>query len=296
MLTWATIVLSAVVSIVVIVLTAYAVLHRKEDVRDWTEEKDRPVIRWIVIGGAVVPGVLLLVLFVATMLTLAGLAPMRASGPLAIELTGRQWWWQVRYVNDSLPQLRFESANEIHIPIGVRVPVRLTSVDVIHSFWVPELQGKIDLIPGRTTHTWLHAERPGVYQAKCAEYCGLQHTRMELLVIAHAPDEFEAWLAHASGPAVATSAGEPGLRVFLDAGCGLCHSIRGTPARAGIAPDLTHVGARLELAAGTVPNTRGHMAGWIANPQALKRGARMPRMRLTPEELHVLVDYLQRLE
>lgn len=306
-LTWVLIGLSIVASIVIIALTAYAVLHRNERVRSYDEASDRTSIRWIVIGGAAIPGILLIGVFVVTLLTMNALTPQPPTSGMVIELVGRQWWWEVRYTDAERPQASFASANEIHIPVGTRVPVQLQSVDVVHSFWAPELQGKIDLIPGRRTHTWLHADEPGVYRAVCAEYCGLQHARMALNVIAHEPAEFEAWLARASGPAEPEPRGEAaaqhaahghtpeareGQRIFLDSGCGFCHTVRGTPARGRLGPDLTHIGSRVELAAGTVPNTRGHMSGWIANPQGIKPGAHMPRMSLRPDELHALVGYL----
>jgi cytochrome c oxidase subunit 2 len=206
------------------------------------------------------------------------------------------WWWEVRY-----PEQGIVTANEIHVPAGQAVKLELTSVDVIHSFWAPSLHGKRDMIPGLTTTFWIQADQSGVYRGQCAEYCGLQHANMAFVVVALPPDEFAAWMSERSAaPARPAPAAPPspadlprGLAVFLRAGCAKCHSIRGTPAEGKLAPDLTHIGSRQTLAAGTVPNNRGNLAGWIANPQALKPGAKMPATYLPPEELFDLVSYLE---
>jgi cytochrome c oxidase subunit 2 len=203
-------------------------------------------------------------------------------------VVGHQWWWEFQY-----PELGFVTANELHVPVGRRVELRLTSTDVIHSFWVPELQGKTDLIPGRENVAWIEADRPGVYGGQCAEYCGIQHTHMGLLVVAQPEAEYEQWAAGQRAPAVtpADSTTDRGRETFLRA-CALCHTVRGTPAGGRLGPDLTHLASRRTLAAGLLPNTAGHLGGWISNPQALKPGTRMPRVPLSRDEFRLLHQYL----
>ena len=253
--------------------------------------------RWMVAGGVAFPAVVLTVLFILTLVTMGAMYPRRGEqAPLTVEVTGTQWWWDVRYVGDE-PQRIVRTANEIHIPTGQRVRVLLRSQDVIHSFWVPGLQGKVDMIPGRTNVTWLQADRPGTWRGQCAEFCGLQHAKMALVVVAHEPRDFAAWIAREVRPAaaIADSALAEGRREFVSAGCQLCHTVRGTSALAAAGPDLTHVASRVTLAAGELPNTRGNLYGWIANPQALKPGTKMPAVPLTPEQLHAIVRYLESL-
>jgi cytochrome c oxidase subunit 2 len=188
------------------------------------------------------------------------------------------------------------TANEIHIPVGAPVRVRLRAADVIHSFWVPSLAGKLDLIPGKTNETWLQAERAGVYRGQCAEYCGLQHARMALLIIAQPPSEFDAWL-HAQRRPAATPT-DPvaawGMELFAR-NCAGCHAVQGAPFYGRTGPDLTHLASRRTLASGMLDNVRGALAGWIANPQVLKPGTRMPHLALAAEDLHALVRYLEGL-
>lgn len=217
---------------------------------------------------------------------------------LGIEVVGEQWWWRVRYLDED-GNLDFETANEIRMPTGRRVAFSLTSADVIHAFWVPSLGGKIDMIPGRTTTLTLQADREGVYRGQCAEFCGLQHAKMAFYVIAEAPDRFEQWLASQRRPP-----DEPvdpfltrGLDVFLSSGCGACHTIRGTAADGRIGPDLTKVGSRHSLAAGTLPNNTGTLAGWISSSQHLKPGNFMPSFDvLTGPDLRALAAYLDSLK
>ncbi len=254
---------------------------------------------WIGIGGIAVPA---LVLFVVLAYTVRVMAQHAASAReaeergLSIRVVGYQWWWDVRY-EDTLPARRARTANEIHIPVGRPVRLLLESGDVNHSFWVPRLQGKLDLIPGQTNTLWLQANEPGVYRGQCAEYCGEQHAHMGLLVVAQPAEEFERWyqgqLAAAAEPA--DSLARRGAEVFRSSGCALCHAVRGTGAMAAVAPDLTHLASRQTLGAGMVPNTRGYLGGWIVNPQAIKPGNRMPAMPLDGPELQALLAYLESL-
>jgi cytochrome c oxidase subunit 2 len=235
--------------------------------------------------------------FVLSLVTLGAIVPTRGDrGDLVVEVTGRLWWWHVRYL-DPTPSNVFATANEIRVPVGRRVEVRLTSDDVIHSFWVPSLQGKLDLIPGKRTVTWIRADEPGVYRGQCAEYCGLQHAKMAFTVVAMPPAEFASWLANQRRPAAEPRDEDTrrGQAVFLNSGCALCHTIRGTPTAGVTGPDLTHVASRLTLAAGTIPNTKGHLGGWVANPQGIKPGALMPRLDLPAPDFHALLHYLMSL-
>jgi cytochrome c oxidase subunit 2 len=257
-------------------------------------ESERVGVRWMVAGGVVLPTVILTALLIPTLRSLNAVSPHRAErAPITIEVIGRQWWWEVRYL-DAEPSRITETANELRIPVGERVRVQLRAADVIHSFWVPGLQGKMDMIPGRTNVTWLQADRPGVWRGQCAEYCGLQHAKMAFVVVAERPEEFARWLARQREPAAEPrdSLGRARRETFLASGCVLCHAVRGTPAAAKAGPDLTHVGSRLTLAAGELPNTKGHLMGWVANPQALKPGSQMPAVPLGARELHAIVDYL----
>jgi cytochrome c oxidase subunit 2 len=260
-------------------------------------ESERTGTRWMLVGGAAFPALVLTVLLVFTLRSLNAISPKRAdAGLLTVEVTGKQWWWHVRYL-DRDPALVVETANEIRIPVGKRVRVKLESSDVIHSFWVPGLQGKTDMIPARTNYTWLQAERPGRWRGQCAEFCGVQHAKMGLVVVAEAQASFDEWLASQRSPALepTDSLATAGRSAFLASGCVLCHSIRGTPAGGRAGPDLTHVGSRLTLGAGEFPNTRGHMQGWIGNPQALKPGSRMPQVELSAAELQSITHYLTTL-
>jgi cytochrome c oxidase subunit 2 len=222
---------------------------------------------------------------------------MSNKNSVTIEVTGLQWWWQVRYM-DADPSKIFYTANEIHIPVGRPVTLLLKSTDVIHSFWVPNLVGKKDLVPGHDATIWFQADKPGLFRGQCAEYCGLQHAHMAFWVVAETPEKYEAWLAQQrqSAQEPATDAERRGRQTFLNAPCVMCHTIQGTPAGASIGPNLTHVGSRLTLAAGTLPNTRGHLSGWVVDPQAIKPGTRMPPNSLEAEDLQALLDYLQSLK
>ena len=294
---WTMTALGGVIFLIFCLALAYALLHRRGPVERPTPERDRKGTRAILWLGAFVPALILVPLFIWTVQTLAALDPRAQRPDLVVDLVGKQWWWEIRY-RDSVPGNAFVTANELHIPVGQRVELRLTATDVIHSFWVPELHGKTDLIPGRENVTWIQADRPGVYTGRCAEYCGMQHTNMGLLVIAQPPEEFQAWAAGQR-----RSAAEPrdsvtamGREAFLRSACALCHQVRGTPAGGYLGPDLTHVASRRTLASALLPNTAGHLGGWIGNPQALKPGSRMPRVPMSREEFSLIHRYLQTLE
>ncbi|HEV2106684.1 MAG TPA: cytochrome c oxidase subunit II [Thermomicrobiales bacterium] len=212
---------------------------------------------------------------------------------LTVDVIGNQWWWEVRY-----PEVDAITANEIHIPVGEPVRVRLLSDDVIHSFWIPELSGKLDLLPGITNEFWIEADEPGTYLGECAEFCGIQHAHMAFLVVAEPRERFDLWLTGQVEPAsfVADPLVERGQDIFLTAGCAACHTVRGTAADGEIGPDLTHLASRETIAAGMLENNLGNLMGWIADPQAIKPGNHMPNLPLAPEELEAVVAYLLSLE
>lgn len=249
-------------------------------------------MRWIH-AGIVATVAVLAAAFLGTLFTLERSAHPPTEPQVTVEVVGHQWWWEVRYPLEGGDTA--VTANEVHIPAGMPVRVRLRTADVIHSFWVPEVAGKTDLTTGQTNETWFEVDRPGTYRGQCAEYCGAQHARMGILLVVEPLETFTAWRARQALPArPAGEGGGAGLDVF-QRHCAACHTVRGT-ARAGVVgPDLTHLADRQTLAAGTVPNTRGHLGGWIADPQAIKPGSLMPRVVLTSEELVRLLDYLQSL-
>jgi len=225
------------------------------------------------------------------------LAGLGGPDELKVTITGQQWWWDIRYEDDT-PSNIFSTANEIHIPTGRPVRLQLQSTDVIHSFWMPSITGKQDLIPGQQNGITIKAEKAGKYRGQCAEFCGLQHAHMALLLIAESPDEFQAWHAAQLKPALRPANPEQqlGQTVFDTRGCFMCHSIRGTPAGGRVGPDLTHIGSRSTIAAGTLPMSRGSLAAWIRNPQGIKPGSNMPEGDLAPDELNALVAYLTALK
>lgn len=292
---WFMIILAAVIWLgVMVAMIAGMLRNRRRNPID--VDLSDPGTGWIVWGGAAMPGAVLLILFVVS---LAAMGRFPESRPvMTIHVTGRQWWWQLDYQFPALDQ-QFRTANEIHIPVGKPVRIILTSADVIHSFWVPQLQGKLDVIPGDTNDLRLVARRPGTYAGTCAEYCGAQHAHMGLVVVAEDTTAFRQWAARqlTDGAAPRDSATLEGQQLFVTGPCALCHSVRGTPARAQVAPDLTHVGSRLTIAAGTLPNTRGNLEGWIANAQSLKPGTKMPTLSIySGEQLRAIAAYVSSLK
>ena len=205
---------------------------------------------------------------------------------LTIKISGEQWWWRMTYV-DPDPKLSFETANEIHIPVGRNVRLQLEAADVIHSFWVPSLSGKQDLIPGRSNELTIRADQPGVYRGQCSQFCGLQHGHMAVLVIAESEADFARWTGGQRGQAAAPADAEAqaGQTVFLTKPCSACHTIRGVATNANTGPDLTHVADRRTIAAGVFETTRGSLAAWIADPQTIKPGNNMPAVALSSDEL-----------
>ncbi len=293
--------LSAIFVIVMIVL-AVAAFRRRDRGTDnavLAPQPDREKrISRTVTGSVIITTVILFGLLVSSFLVGRAIyfTPDKTN-LMTIEVNAHQWWWDVRY-NNPVPSQIVTTANEIHIPVGQPIAFRLSSMDVIHSFWVPNLHGKTDMIPGRTVETWLQADRPGVYRGQCAVFCGHQHAHMALLIIAEPEEQFRAWYQAQlqSAPAPTTLSQIQGQQVFLSKPCVMCHRIQGTDAGGRVGPDLTHVAGRQTIAAGTLQNTREHLSRWILNSQDIKPGNRMPPVPLNSEELNALLDYVQSLK
>ena len=292
---------SVAVFVLVILALLAAVLRRRSKI---TDEEDLPgppppdthrrLVK--VIGAATaVTVVLLFVLLTGSVATGRATASLPGE-PLNLKLTGKQWWWQVEYV-DPVPSQSITTANEIHIPVGRPVKIQLESTDVIHSFWVPNLHGKKDLIPGYSNVIWIEADRPGVYRGQCAEFCGFQHAHMALLVIADPPERFRAWADAQRQSSTPPRTPQQALGKYLveRLPCANCHTVRGTQASGRLGPDLTHLASRRTLAAGTMPNNRGHLSGWLLDPQSIKPGSLMPPTAMSSESLQAVLAYLEAL-
>ena len=285
---------TAVFALVLIALLAAVLRRRREEPRR-VNGGERSLTR--AVGGATaVSAVILIGLLIASVSTGRAVLSQPPPDALTIEVVGHQWWWEINY-EDPVPSRHFSTANEIHIPVGRPIRVKTRSTDVIHSFWVPNLHGKRDLIPGHPSETWLQADRAGVFRGPCAEFCGAQHANMHLLVVAEPPAAFEAWRQTQLKPALppATPLQQRGHAVFLSLPCPTCHTIAGTPAGGRIGPDLTHMASRRTLAAGTLPNTKGYLGGWILDPQTQKPGTKMPPVAMKPDDLEALLSYLESL-
>jgi cytochrome c oxidase subunit II len=291
---------SVVIFGAVVVLLVWAALRRHgeepaERSSGWLGE---PLV---LIGGAVVPTIILVALFAATLVVLPKTSPAASPPPAAapgarpgveIAVTGRQWFWDVDY-----PSLHVRTANEIHLPAGETATLELRTKDVAHSFWVPALNRKLDMIPGQTNTLRIRPHAPGTYRGQCAEFCGLQHAHMAFDVIVEPRKEFERWATREARPPPrpTTVTTERGQQVFLGSACVYCHTIAGTNASGRVGPDLSHVASRLSLAAGTIPNTTGYLAGWILDPQHVKPGNKMPATAVAGPDFQALLAYLETL-
>jgi cytochrome c oxidase subunit 2 len=278
-----------IVWVAVVALAVYAIRARET----YTE---RAANLLVIGGGVALPTVVLAALLAYGLPVLPQILTPAPEGSLQIDVTGKQWWWRVRYVTDKGV---VETANELRLPVGERVNLRLVSTDVIHSFWVPSIAGKMDLIPGRVTHLALEPTRTGVFRGACAEYCGTSHALMAFHVVVMERDEFDAWLDHQAQPAEAPPHAEAahGQAAFIANGCTACHTIRGIPSTGTLAPDLTHVGSRLRIGAGTLPNEPEALVRWIAQTDTVKPGVHMPEFRaLPPAELSALASDLASLK
>ena len=298
---WMLGVAGAIWILVSVVAVGAAVARRRTTIEAATlpgsppDEDERRTSRVVV--GAVGATVLILLLFLVYDFTVGRALAAHPDRTLTIEIIGHQWWWEIHY-DDPNPSRIVVDANELHLPAGVMTQLKLSSRDVIHSFWVPNIAGKRDLIPGYTSSLFVQPDKPGLFRAQCAEFCGYQHAKMALDVVVHPRDEFFAWLERQRAPAAEPSdtLAQQGKKVFLAGPCSSCHAITGVQAYATVGPNLTHLASRRTIAAGSLANTRGNRAGWIVDPQSIKPGVRMPANQLQPHDLQALLAYLETLK
>jgi cytochrome c oxidase subunit II len=289
--------ITALIFVVVFSLLIYAVAKfRKRDEDDGREPAQVYGSNQVELAWTVIPTLIVLVLFLATARVIHSIQdapkPLRAIEVIAI---GHQFWWEFRY-----PALGVITANELHVPVSNPAnptPTFLTllSVDTDHSFWVPRLAGKTDLIPNRVNHTWIDPQEAGLYLGQCAQYCGTQHAKMLLRVYVDSPEKFEQWAQEQRKPAIINDAVEAGRQVFETTACVNCHAVSGTVADGRFGPDLTHLMSRDTIASGAAPNTRENLRAWIQNPDTIKPGSLMPAMQLNDHDLDALTDYLMTL-
>jgi len=298
-LTWGLLIVSILVVVIVSALVLFGVLRRRA-LQPNNQVRLEPIghgsstgVLWIYIGVGL-STLALLGMMVWTGYTMAAINKPARDPKLTVEIIGHQWWWQVRYLSEDSSRI-FDTANEIHIPVGEPVAFKVRTDDVIHSFWVPPLADKLDLIPNQINFTWLEASQPGTYRGQCAEFCGKQHAHMALIVVADTPDEFQRWWDDQLKPAAVESQIALGEALFT-VRCGACHSVRGTRAGGRLGPDLTHVMGRGTIAAVTLPNKIAYLSGWIADPQRIKPGNLMPTLDISGPELAQIRDFLVTLK
>ena len=300
-LNWFVLGVSVLVVVVSAALVVLGVVRRRRAVAPGREdlprlERSGAGLRWIAVGTilSIVP---LLVAMAWTVVSLADIQSPPGDAALTLEIRGHQWWWEVQYVDPKSHARSFTTANEIHVPVGQLVRIKLTTADVIHSFWVPALGGKTDLIPGQVNETWLIANAPGEYRGQCVEYCGQQHAHMALKVFAQAPDEFGKWWDRqlAPAPPPASDMVQLGQEDFT-ARCGACHAVRGTLAGGIMGPDLTHLMSRTTIGSGAATNTPANLRTWVDSPDHFKPGVLMPAMKLDDGDLDKLTAWLLTLK
>jgi cytochrome c oxidase subunit 2 len=288
---WMLIVVSVIVLILVLIALLVPVARNRQDELQSENINNAHEHSFVLVVGAAIPALILLGVFLYSMKDI-GLWEFGDHSTADIEVIGHQFWWEVRY-----PRLGIHTANEIHIPSGTRVRIALMSSDVIHSFWVPQLHGKLDLIPGRVNRFWIEADSAGKYRGECAEFCGPQHAHMDFTVVAMSRADFSHWAAaqRQSASPPADSVALAGRRAFQSAGCAFCHTVNGNGAGGRVGPDLTHFASRLTIGAGMLPNTRGYLAGWVVGAQHIKPGILMPNVPLSGDELQAVLVYLEGL-
>lgn len=288
---WLMFTLAAAVYVVVATLIFVAIVRgRRSEGGRSSKIKDDTFI-WV--GGIGIP-VIILGLLAGVTVTTTRVLRNPENDALRVDVVGKRWWWAVSY-----PDSNVTTANEIHVPVGRQVDIALTSDNVVHSFWVPQLAGKLDLIPGQTNHLRIKATSAGSYRGLCAEYCGVQHARMDFLVVADPPADFDRWLVRRSSGAGTSPRSEEAAKgevVFMRESCAGCHAVRGTTANGKVGPDLSDFGNRAWIGAITVRNTTGNLSGWISNSQTIKPGNIMPPVSLSPGDLQALVAYLEELK
>ena len=297
----------ASIGIALIVLTVWAILayliarRTRGTLAEHMPHTTKTGMGWIYTWGLAIPGVLLLAALIASISVMFSAnehSHMHSHEAAEITITGHQWWWEVRY-NGKTPEDTFDTANEIHIPVGRPVMIALRSADVIHSFWIPKLHGKVDLVPAGHNSIVLQADAPGRYEGQCSEFCGAEHALMRLVVVAEPEAQYEAWKFAQHKPSIIPTR-EPevhGLEVFEKRACGVCHTIRGTQSVGHVGPDLTHIGSRQMIGANSYPNDRAHLQAWITRPHSLKPQVLMPNLsQMTGEDINALAVYLRSLQ
>jgi len=308
-LSWFMTILFLVVTIVMWVLIGIAFYRRRGSLAEHEPIESGGGQMWIAIGGIAVPLIVLTILFVLGlgllrdfpihgMHGMANHTAMQQSMKPEILVVGHQWWWEIHYLNDD-PSLEFTTANELHLPVGRTVNIEVETRDVMHSFWIPALHGKVDLIPGFKNYIRIEASQPGNYTGQCAEFCGAEHARMRLLAIAQDSDEYQAWLEAQRKPGAEPDTPDAieGEKIFLSGPCSNCHQVRGTTAGGSVAPDLTHIGSRAMIAANSYTNNDAYLEAWITHAQSLKPEALMPNLtQFSGAQLHDLVVYLRQLQ
>ncbi len=296
-LTWGVIGVSVAVMVIVAALLALAI-WRRPGIALATRmaigpDKGGTNFLWVGVG---ISTLALLATIVWTVKVLAEIGKPTVTPALTIEVTAHQWWWEVRYLDNDTRAI-FTTANEIHIPTGTPVQFKLIGGDVIHSFWVPALAGKTDLIPGQTNEIWLEADKPGTYRGQCTEYCGLEHAKMAFVVVADTPRDFAAWRSHQIAPDVTPGGGVLASgAVYFGMKCGSCHAVRGSDAAGVLGPDLSHFATRQTIAAGVLANTPQNLSAWIDDPQGIKPGNLMQKPELSLEQRGQIVAYLETLK
>jgi cytochrome c oxidase subunit 2 len=300
-LSWLMTIVFLLVTVIMSVLIAWAAKRRRGTLAEHAPVDAGGGQKWIAVGGLAIPLAILTVIFVLGLNLLAQFpihGPQHHAMKSDILIVGHQWWWEVHYLNDQTG-LEVTTANEIHIPVNRPMNIELESADVMHSFWIPALHGKVDLIPGHPNYVRIEASETGNFAGECAEYCGAEHARMRLLVVAQQPDEYAAWLEQQRKPAAepASAAAMAGEQDFLAGACIMCHQIRGTVSGGRVAPDLTHIASRQFIAANSYPNDDAHLEAWITHAQSLKPEAEMPDLtQFSGEQLRDIVAYLRQLK
>lgn len=298
---WLLIIMFLVFTAIMAVLIGWPAIARKGTLAEHEPVDAGGGHAWITIGGLIIPCIVLFVLFVLGLQLLASF-PIHNANKAHVKpdilVIGHQWWWEVHYLNDN-PSLQFTTANEIHVPVGEPVNIELKTKDVIHSFWVPALHGKVDMIPGRTNFIRVEASKAGDYPGQCSSYCGAEHALMRLLVVAQPPAAYDDWLERQREPGATPTTQEEmaGEQTFVSGPCALCHTVRGTIAGGTVGPDLTHIGSRRYLASNVIPNNNAYLEAWITHAQSFKPEAQMPDLtQFTGTQLRDMTAYLRQLQ
>jgi len=301
-LSWLMTITFLVATLVMWALIAWAAVRRRGSLAEHEPVDASGGQHWITFGGLIIPLVVLCVFFVFGLKLLASFPIHEPMNQVAItpdiQIIGHQWWWEIHYF-DPEADLRFTTANEIHIPTNRPVTIALESADVIHSFWVPALHGKVDMIPGHENYIRIEAAHPGNYFGQCAEFCGEQHAHMRILLVAQSSDQFNAWVQQQRKPAAepSTPDAQAGEQIFVSGSCSMCHTVRGTIAGGHVAPDLTHIAGRQMIASNSFYNNTAYLEAWITHAQSLKPGAQMPDLtQYSGVQLRQLLAYLQQLK